>query len=225
MRSLTRLPSPPSQTILAAQQAALQQRQVQARELKKEAADNSLLIARSRGTEYNDAAFKRNSVRQGEAAARERKRREKVMMVEFLRKRAEEQRSEEVDEARSLPSCGPCSECASAWPSCLTTPRDESCRCERWTRACVRFDARRTSCSPRSTRTSRCTGASICARLQHTAFLAGPSLKAVRCVPQDRREAIVEIESTLGQQRGSGLSIARQIGGSGASSRASLRGQ
>ena len=83
---------------MAAQQAALQQRQVQARELKKEAADNSLLIARSRGTEYNDAAFKRNSVRQGEAAARERKRREKVMMVDFLRKRAEEQRSEEVDE-------------------------------------------------------------------------------------------------------------------------------
>ncbi len=56
-------------------------------------------------------------------------------------------------------------------------------------------------------------------------FLPGHPLSAVRCGPQERREAIVEIESTLGQQRGSGLSIARQVGGSGASSRASLRGQ
>ena len=72
--------STPSPRLVAAQQTVLQ-RQQEVRALKQAANENSVMIARSRGSEYNEAAFKRNAVRQGEASARERKRREKELMA------------------------------------------------------------------------------------------------------------------------------------------------
>ena len=72
------------------------------RALKQAANENSVLIARSRGSEYNEAAFKRNAVRQGEASARDRKRREKELMVEFLQKRADDKKREELEEAQRM---------------------------------------------------------------------------------------------------------------------------
>jgi len=89
-------------SILAAKQATVVQRQHEVRASKTAAAENSLLIARSRGSEYNEAAFKRNAVRQSEASARDRKRREKELMVEFLQKRSDDTKRDELDEAQRM---------------------------------------------------------------------------------------------------------------------------
>ena len=63
---------------------------------------NAEAIAHARAAELNHAMFKRNEVRRVEADARERKLREKELMIAHLQQRAEERQGEETRRAEEL---------------------------------------------------------------------------------------------------------------------------
>jgi len=70
-------------------------RQTKARLNREEAMRNAEVIAHSRAAELNNAMFKRNEVRKVEADARERRLREKELMIAHQQQRAEERQREE----------------------------------------------------------------------------------------------------------------------------------
>jgi len=76
-----------------------QERQTLARLNREEAMHNADVIAYSRASELNAAMFKRNEVRKIEADARERKLREKELMIAHQQQRAEERQREENSRA------------------------------------------------------------------------------------------------------------------------------
>jgi len=92
---LSRMREERKETMLAAQEQALAHVQEQARTQKELAARSASEIAYMRDVEQEIANFKRNAIRQGEAVARERKLREKELMIAHLQQRAEERRQEE----------------------------------------------------------------------------------------------------------------------------------
>jgi hypothetical protein len=69
----------------------------QARDAKRANEENAVAIARARGAEYNASAFRRNAVRQDEEAARERRQKEKELLLQHLQERSA---AREMDEAR-----------------------------------------------------------------------------------------------------------------------------
>ena len=84
--------------VMAARQATAIARQSQAQSNKQAAAHRALAIAQVRGDEYNHAVFKRNVVRQMEAEARDRKMREKQLMVQQMTLAAEQRRRNEEEQ-------------------------------------------------------------------------------------------------------------------------------
>jgi len=85
--------------IVAARQAVLKSRKGLAVATKEEQSEHAMSIARSRGAEYIAAASKRNTVRQDQEEARDRKRREKELLVEHLNERAAAKRRGEEQRA------------------------------------------------------------------------------------------------------------------------------
>ncbi len=88
--------------VLAARQAAAIARQNQAKVNKQLSAQHMLAVARVRSNEFSAAVGKRNAVRESEAAARERKLREKQLMLSHLQSRAEERQGAEVEATAGL---------------------------------------------------------------------------------------------------------------------------
>ena len=77
-------------------------RQNQAKVNKQLSAQHMLAVARVRSNEFSAAVGKRNAVRESEAAARERKLREKQLMLSHLQSRAEERQGAEVEATAGL---------------------------------------------------------------------------------------------------------------------------
>jgi len=92
---LNRLREERRQAVAQATQATRQAMKDQVRAQKELAARAASEISYMRDVEQEMANFKRNAVRQGEALARERKLREKELMIAHLQQRAEERRREE----------------------------------------------------------------------------------------------------------------------------------
>jgi len=87
------------QTMLATKEQQRQDRDFITRMNKEEAMRNAEAIAHTRAAELNAAMFKRNEVRKVEADARERKLREKELMIAHQQQRAEERQREESSRA------------------------------------------------------------------------------------------------------------------------------
>jgi hypothetical protein len=77
------------------------QRQAVGKSNKESMLKNAEIIAQQRAAELNAAMYKRNEVRKVEADARERKLREKELMIAHLQKRAEERQLEETRRAEA----------------------------------------------------------------------------------------------------------------------------
>jgi len=82
--------------IIAARQSQAIVKASQAREAKRANEENAIAIARSRGAEFNAAAFRRNTVRQDQEAARDRRQKEKELLLAHLQERSEAREGEEV---------------------------------------------------------------------------------------------------------------------------------
>jgi len=100
--ALSKIREERKQTLQQVKQGAALERQTLVRANKESAARNAEAIAHGRAAELNNAMFKRNEVRRVEADARERKLREKELMIAHLQQRAEERQFEEVREAEQL---------------------------------------------------------------------------------------------------------------------------
>jgi len=85
--------------IIAAKQSQNLTKAEQAREAKRANEENAIAIARARGAEYNAAAFRRNAVRQDQEAARERRQKEKELLLQHLQKRSATREMNEVRRA------------------------------------------------------------------------------------------------------------------------------
>jgi hypothetical protein len=83
--------------IIAAKQSQTLTKAEQAREAKRANEENAIAIARARGAEYSAAALRRNAVRQDQEAARERRHKEKELLLEHLQERSA---AREMNEAR-----------------------------------------------------------------------------------------------------------------------------
>lgn len=98
--ALSKIREERKQTMLATKQASALERQTHARTNRESALRNAETIAQQRATELNQAMFKRNEVRKVEADARERKLREKELMIAHLQQRADERQREETRRAQ-----------------------------------------------------------------------------------------------------------------------------
>ena len=94
---LSRLREERRQAIVASKEEIAIERQVQVRLSKEQAARNADAIAHERAAGLNAAMYKRNEVRKVEAEARERKLREKELMIAHLQQRSEERQRDEND--------------------------------------------------------------------------------------------------------------------------------
>lgn len=92
---LSRLREERRQAIVASKEEIAIERQVQVRLSKEQAARNADAIAHERAAGLNAAMYKRNEVRKVEAEARERKLREKELMIAHLQQRSEERQRDE----------------------------------------------------------------------------------------------------------------------------------
>ena len=83
--------------VMAARQATAISRQSEAHGNRQQAAHRALAIAQVRGEEYNQAVFKRSVVRQMELEARDRRLREKQLMIQQMALNADTKRRYEED--------------------------------------------------------------------------------------------------------------------------------
>ena len=85
--------------IQASKEQSRQDKEALARINREESMHNAEVIAHARAAELNAAMFKRNEVRKVEADARERKLREKELMIAHMQQRTEERQREESSRA------------------------------------------------------------------------------------------------------------------------------
>ena len=93
--------------VMAARQAAAIARQSEAHGNRQQAAHRALAIAQVRGEEYNQAVFKRSVVRQMEVEARDRRLREKQLMIQQMALNADAKRRHEEETIMHRHHCHP----------------------------------------------------------------------------------------------------------------------